>query len=269
VALDAAEEGEVLYRYKYLPFNEGSLRVITDGTLKFTCPLEFNDPFDCAPAYNPASITNFAKARPDLIKQVGDNQGLSPAKRLQRKGVYIQNLRKAIESEDWIRTLIAPLGVLSLSRTAINILMWSHYAKDHTGFVVGLRIASAPDALLSRVVPHPVSYVTERPMFNLGEGCDIDGYFLTKSLDWEYEQEERVLSIEDGPGIHPYSREHFLDSVIAGSRMRETEYKQLKSAVQQASRDIGKIIPLYRAQLARNKYAVYIPDHPNIVIREP
>lgn len=40
---------DVFYRYKYLPFNEGSLKVITEGTVKFTCPLDFNDPFDCQP----------------------------------------------------------------------------------------------------------------------------------------------------------------------------------------------------------------------------
>ena len=40
---------EVFIEYKYLPFNEGSLKVITEGTVKFTCPLEFNDPFDCQP----------------------------------------------------------------------------------------------------------------------------------------------------------------------------------------------------------------------------
>ena len=40
-------EDHVIYRYKYLPFSEGSLKALTEGTMKFTCPLDFNDPFDC------------------------------------------------------------------------------------------------------------------------------------------------------------------------------------------------------------------------------
>lgn len=269
MTLDIAEDSDTLYRYKYVPFNEGSLKIITEGTLKFTCPLDFNDPFDSVPAIDPASITNFAKTRPDLIKKVADAQGLSPAKRIQKQGVLIQNLRRGVESGDWIRTVVSPLGILSLSRIPTNILMWSHYAQSHTGFVVELRICSAPSSLLQRVVPHPVSYVRERPMVSLGEGCDIDKYFLTKSVEWDYEQEERVLDHDYGPGIHAYSREHFLSSVIAGSQMKEADYTHLQAAVQQASHDIGREIPLYRAQLAKDKYAVYVPDHPDPVIRQP
>lgn len=43
------KEEDVIYLYKYLPFNEGSLCVLTEGTVKFTSPLNFNDPFDCLP----------------------------------------------------------------------------------------------------------------------------------------------------------------------------------------------------------------------------
>lgn len=267
MALDTPSEVETIYRYKYLPFTDGSLRMITEGTLKFTCPLEFNDPFDCMPSYNPASIDNLNKTRPDLIRMAGAYHKLSPAKRMQRTGVFIQNIRRVVESGDFVRGLVSGLGVLSLSRTATNILMWSHYADHHKGFVVELQIPmDAPAELLERMVPHPVQYLTERPMFDMAMGCDIDGYFLTKSMDWEYEQEERTLTTAEGPGIHPYSRENFLCSVIAGSRMGATEYNQLKAAVQQASRDIGREVALHKAQLANNKYAVYVPNHPDTSI---
>ncbi|SIS82470.1 hypothetical protein SAMN05421760_105270 [Neptunomonas antarctica] len=37
-----------IYRYKYLPFDpDGALKIITESTIKFSNPLEFNDPFDC------------------------------------------------------------------------------------------------------------------------------------------------------------------------------------------------------------------------------
>jgi hypothetical protein len=255
---------EVMYRYKYLPLDEGSLKILTEGTLKFTCPLEFNDPFDCMPSYDPASIDNLDKIRPDLIKQAGAYHKLSPAKRLQRKGVFVQNIRRAVESGDFAKGLISKLGVLSLSRIPTNILMWSHYADHHKGFVVELRIPmDAPHHHLYRVVPQPVEYLVSRPTFSLGTGCDINGYFFTKSLDWKYEQEERVLTTVEGPGIHSYSREHFLSAVIAGAKMQKAEILTLRAAILKASKDIERDIPLYIAKLASDKYKVHAPGHPN------
>lgn len=40
------KQQEFIYRYKYLPFNENSLKILTEGTIKFTDPETFNDPFD-------------------------------------------------------------------------------------------------------------------------------------------------------------------------------------------------------------------------------
>jgi hypothetical protein len=52
--------------YKYLPVDGsfdspdtlGSLSVIRDGTLKYTSPGDFNDPFDCQPDYDFEAIFN-------------------------------------------------------------------------------------------------------------------------------------------------------------------------------------------------------------------
>ncbi|EKT4522057.1 DUF2971 domain-containing protein [Pseudomonas putida] len=145
----------------------------------------------------------------------------------------------------------------------ITILMWSHYAEHHKGFVVELRIAmDAPRPILEQFMPFPVEYQVERPVVDWASGCDITQYFLTKSLDWEYEQEERVLTTWQGPGIHPYPRHHFLSTVIAGSRMSPENYILLERAVEQAGREIGRKVPLYRAELAKTKYMVCVPGHP-------
>lgn len=260
---------EILYRYKYLPFSEGSIKMISEGTLRFTCPLEFNDPFDCMPSYDPASIENITKTRPDLIKQAGNQLGLSPAKRLQRKGVFIQNIRGGVESGEFTRGLIEGLGVHSLSRVATNILMWSHYADHHKGFVVELEIRmDAPKELLYGIIPIPVEYKKERPVISWGAEFDIEKYFLTKSKDWEYEQEERIMTTNEGPGIHPYSREHFLYSVIAGCRMTESNFAELEKAVDRARRETGKPIGLFKAQSAKHQYKVFVPGHPSELLNK-
>ncbi len=259
---------EVLYRYKFLPFSEGSLKMITEGTLKFTCPLEFNDPFDCMPAYDQGSIDNLHESRPDLIQRAADYHGISFE---EARHMGVENVRRAIESGDFVRGLVATLGVVSLTRDATNILMWSHYAEHHRGFLVELRIPmDAPRQLLHRIVPLPVEYRQERPVHDWGRAgsLDLEGYFLTKSPDWAYEQEERILTTSEGPGIHPYSRQHFLHSVIAGARISTEHYQKLSAAVEKASSDIGRDIPLYRSQLADSEYKIYVPGHPKLARSE-
>ncbi|WP_374365900.1 DUF2971 domain-containing protein [Stutzerimonas sp.] len=251
----------VLRRYKYLPFNEGSLNVLTQGTLKFTCPSDFNDPFDCYPAFDPSSIENIAKLRPDLFKAVGKAEGLSPAKRLQRHGIYKTKIKRAVESGEYAKGLVQNLGVCCLSRNPTSILMWSHYANNHTGFVVEFEIPmNAPLPLLTQIVPLPVVYQKRRPMLAWGDkNFDIESYFLTKSEDWEYEAEERILTSHEGPGFHPYSRSHFLSSVIAGARMDEKNLTALERTVAQVSGAIGRHVGFYRAQLAADEYRVIVP----------
>lgn len=91
------------------------------------------------------------------------------------------------------------------------------------------------------------------------KNIDIQSYFLTKSLDWEYEAEERILTTHEGPGFHPYSRVHFLNSVIAGARMSDDHFRILEETVAQVSKTIGKQIHLYQAHLAANEYRVIVP----------
>jgi hypothetical protein len=267
MASDPEMEVHTLRRFKYLPFTAGSLKMITDGTLKFTCPLDFNDPFDCMPAYNPDSIDNIHLHRPDLIQAVAEFHGVSMEA---AREIGLTNARKGVESGEFARGLVSALGVVSLSRVATNVLMWSHYAEHHKGFVVELEIGmDAPMPLLEFVVPLPVVYQRARPLVDWASGCDIEQYFLTKSEDWAYEEEERILTTWQGPGIHPYSRKHFLKSVIAGAKMSSADFSSLEASVAQARRDIGRSIPLYKAELAKDRYKVYVPGHPDHAIREP
>jgi hypothetical protein len=56
--------------YKYLPFSDGSLKILSEGTIKFSKPSEFNDPFDCAPDHKSDNIEEFLESRSDLVDRV-------------------------------------------------------------------------------------------------------------------------------------------------------------------------------------------------------
>ncbi|TOC13300.1 hypothetical protein CGJ90_24575, partial [Vibrio parahaemolyticus] len=52
------------------------------------------------------------------------------------EGTMIENLKSSLVSGDFTKSMTSSFGICSLSKTFENILMWSHYADNHKGFVV-------------------------------------------------------------------------------------------------------------------------------------
>ena len=97
-------------------------------------------------------------------------------------------------------TLPRLLGLLCLSRSGKNLLMWSHYADSHQGALLEFddghktfrrqRTSTDEFGFLRRV-----SYSATRPELN-SQIDDEDAFVnlaLTKGLEWSYEQEVRLL----------------------------------------------------------------------------
>jgi hypothetical protein len=265
-------EEHVIYRYKYLPFSEGAQKTISEGTMKFTCPLEFNDPFDCMPFYDTKNIDQITKLRPDLYKATGKKRGLSPAKRIVQKPKDIARLRSRVHDGTFARDLMTNIGVVCLTRDPLNILMWSHYAKDHKGFLLEFRIpvmGTSEDSLLAteRLVPHAIRYQQARPSIELGSTNPpdlVERMALTKSKDWSYEQEERVIDQKRGSGIHKYQRDDILCSVIAGMSMDKKDYIVLDSLVSSIAKSTIPNLRLYQATPVRDEYRLEVKGHPRI-----
>jgi hypothetical protein len=105
-------------------------------------------------------------------------------------------------------TLLARgVGILSLSETPCNLLMWAHYAQSHEGFVIGFRTKSP---FLSRRDARPgamhdlrrVQYSKRRPILRYFTRLDIARLYFTKSKEWSYEREWRLYT--SMPREHTY-----------------------------------------------------------------
>jgi hypothetical protein len=103
-------------------------------------------------------------------------------------------------------------GVLSLTENPAHPLMWSHYANNHSGLILAFDEThqffkspryDEPDDMGS---PRRVKYSSQRPTFNPLVDLSIidnmtdqdairwmDGMFFTKSQEWEYESEWRMI----------------------------------------------------------------------------
>ena len=266
------DEDHVVYRYKYLPFTAGSLKALTEGTIKFASPLDFNDPFDCVPHYDTASIEQISKLRPDLYKAAGDRRGLSPAKRLQKKGEFVARLRNRINDGSFGIDLVKNVGIVSLSRNGLNIPMWSHYSDFHRGLLLEFRtpiMGRKEDLALTRdrLMPFPVIYQKDRPHIDIGvENKDelFAKVLLTKSEDWEYEEEERVIDYERGPGIYQYERDDILCSVIAGMNISRRDYKSLVRIVGDLAEASIPNLSLYKAEPVDGEFRLQARGHPRL-----
>ena len=97
--------------------------------------------------------------------------------------------------------------------------MWSHYANDHSGICLGFHWLD-DEPFFGRA--QEVHYEKDRPTVVVPASptdIDIDGIFLTKFIDWEYESEWRIIDHDNGEGVQNYSA-HLLRSITFGLRTK-------------------------------------------------
>ena len=120
-----------------------------------------------------------------------------------REGV-IEGMRRVIRYVQTmnaeIRAVMADTTVFCLSETHDNLLMWSHYAQNHTGAVIKFLALSEVDA--PTIVAQPVRYSRQMPQLDFAALMDfekvpteiINLVTLTKSEVWAYEKEWRIIA---------------------------------------------------------------------------
>jgi hypothetical protein len=196
------------YLYKFRSFRDNNHKgILTDNELFFPSPDKFNDPFDCYVSMRYDDFTknefirywtsrfmeDFPDARHnDIRKKVKDfyNKVRSPNGRKVMAETQEKTIR-IMRSKD--------IGVFSLTANLKSILSWSHYADSHRGFCVGFLTRNLK-AFLEKCGPlldlRLVDYTKEYPFINVYRTSDeekMNRIVFTKSKDWEYEDEYRVI----------------------------------------------------------------------------
>ncbi len=172
--------------YKYV--NLDALRRILAGSIRFTQPSAFNDPFELLP---------------EIVMPVGE-----PERRITVKfDILGQRRHPPIgevdtvpigsgsgdpTSRDIVYQLNSLIGFFCLSRNNDSLLMWSHYADQYAGAVVEFDtshelFAHPIDVEYRALRPkkHLSIYLADEPI-PLSELC-------VKSVQWEYEGEVRIV----------------------------------------------------------------------------
>lgn len=203
--------------YKYL--QPARLDVLEHKRIRFTQPGEFNDPFEFRPqirsAASDADVLSFVEKNFDrLVDEELAKYGALVTPDVQRRlkellplnktGVLEQfrrlqphvldDLAKSIDS-----SLNQNVGVLCLSEVKDSILMWGHYTDNHRGFVVGFDsdhgfFAKRRSEQDEFGFLRKVNYQRERPEVMLSD-TSSPAWFQTKSEQWAYEREWRIVSV--------------------------------------------------------------------------
>ena len=209
--------------YKYKPIDQYLYESIINGEIWFASPLEFNDPFDSNIIIDENTSEEQIKKYFEIVYEGKNNQE------------EIQNLfKEVVEKPDAFRevihndtkSLLLAQGVACFSRCNDNLLMWSHYADRHKGICLKFEVAK------DREVFHPmfdVSYPRDYPLYDyLNHQEELVKIMKTKSADWQYEQEVRV--IKPKRGVYKFKKEA-LSEVIFGCRASERQIETLTNLV--------------------------------------
>ncbi len=178
--------------YKYTSVS--TLRHILNGSIRFTQPGAFNDPFELLPElivppdYNVKQINIQFDVKGARRPSIGDEIQVVP------DGATTSD----IVSRSILSELNSKLGIVCLCRNDKSLLMWSHYADQYTGAMVEFdgshEFFEAPvpvEYSVQRPIRDITLYASPRQPIPVAELC-------TKSREWAYEDEVRVIrTLED------------------------------------------------------------------------
>ncbi|WP_413943075.1 DUF2971 domain-containing protein [Bdellovibrio sp. HCB-162] len=227
--------------FKYSPA-ETIYTILYYGTILFSSPAKFNDPFDIS--IQSVAPYDFIEKRTDsfdpliemiLSNKLPDGNGSEvykkialmhsklkhantkqreAARNMPRLDVWdieaVTNSYNALLKD--LKEKIESSGIFCASQTAHNHLLWAHYADDHRGAVIEFSPNLEKDSMFRRM--RKVTYSNERPhLYNSYKDFVtksltwtsnqiLADYFdritLTKSLEWEYEEEVRLVIPKPG-----------------------------------------------------------------------
>ena len=235
--------------YKYVTADAAKL-ILKNLQVKYSSPDLFNDPFD-----NQFDIQINTGENKEEVKEIygrifdsmarAKKVGASPKESFFAATTLNKNLISVVkeDSEKTLKIFIDLLRqgnkIFCISENYDNLLMWAHYADEHKGAVIKLKCLHKEDTLLCAAEKVQYSAIMQNPRLDeLIVDFDIDSSankifkdcIYTKSRDWQYEQEWRVvLPTQDSSSGHTFInlREEELDSIYLGCKMAESDKQEI------------------------------------------
>ncbi|WP_223787732.1 DUF2971 domain-containing protein [Marinicella meishanensis] len=227
--------------FKYSCIDEYFLENISKNQLYFNFPRNLNDPYDCL------IPTIFEEVS---IQDIEEQKERFPELKEFCSGLVKESLETEAKStlENYHNSFADNSGITCFSERSNNILMWSHYANNHSGACIELSTESE----LFRVF-NKVNYTKLIPkkdllrFFNSELSIhEVVNHFITKFDAWEYEEEWRLFVEEGGQPIS-YPADS-LKSIYFGLR---TEISDIEKVVR-----LDLNVKLFKAKLSDKEFEI-------------
>lgn len=178
--------------YKYTKYF--GLEYLEDPTIRLSTPWILNDPFE--------KLFN-ENVQSQLLSRVGNNYYRYPFDE-----IFNTEDKKTAFIKHQITDSVNEFGIISLSETHRNLLMWAHYSDEHKGICLGFHsdfLSKLSRKLydeynITSYTPIKVNYDSIRPQYhsdaeNQKNEIKINTIkqLTTKSDDWIYEKEHRCI----------------------------------------------------------------------------
>ncbi len=266
--MQTAAQNGVQRLYHYQGANLDYLRdTLANQRVYFSNPKNFNDPWDCSPYFHPD--VEDAESRRKWGKHLDGMYKDLPAQlraqlEARRQGYWYDNeelLRRSLDSlSGWVYRLTTERWrIYCLTRHADSLLMWAHYGEKHRGVCLEFDARTEQVGRAYRVL-----YQDTLPLIGPDDFSNpqvlADAVLLTKSREWAYEDEYRILARDEDadPTFSVRTARDYLQltpgaltGIIAGSKADLT-------AIQDVVTDSGCDIPLWLAKRMPNRYDLEI-----------
>lgn len=247
------------FLYKYRTGNEEYLdRLIVHSELYFSHRDDFNDPFD---ARCNTVLEGAAQERQMRFQQLIEGKKLPFKTREKIRKQFLDPERARKLSQRTAEEIADSIGLYSLAETPRSLLMWAHYAAEHKGICLQFYL---PEDLSLFKGALPVVYSENFPVVNMLETTDREQAalraFLTKSLEWKYEEEWRLFSRGQTRTSVPFAP-GALVGVIYGARCTPETVLRVQTMIARREKLGRPRLYEWKAALSPRHYGVGIFTH--------
>ncbi|MCP3712581.1 DUF2971 domain-containing protein [Paraburkholderia sp. CNPSo 3274] len=254
----------LLYKYRHVSAQHLE-PLLLSSTFYLSSREQFNDPFDAQCVVRVSADLQARRARLEQLKssakgrRAGQPAGLNMKQREALHGDMLTHGRAKIRAQRAYDLNANAYGIYSMAETPRSLLMWAHYAHNHRGVCLVFYVPADPDVFTYAL---PVEYGDTYPSMEWTNPDRTDALrsLLTKSTEWSYEQESRILRTHGAKTLLPFER-RALTGIIFGARCSAENKETVKALVERRIRAGGTSPALFDAHLASERYAIGIFPH--------
>lgn len=215
--------------YKYCSYSQHLLGSLAKNTIWLSSSDRFNDIFDCKfkeDHFNEEQLYELIAIDSHRENNTGEKMPLHIISQDPKTDDLQEHINKQFNQ---IKSFIEGIGVMSMSEIPDSLLLWAHYAANHTGVCLEYEVTDNCGGYLM-----PVTYSTQYPVlsiydFGVNVTKSVDSILTTKSMEWAYEKEWRYTKF--GSANQEAKPPFNLKSIIFGAKLSTEHEKTIRAIV--------------------------------------